>query len=30
LRDELLSMHRQFDEVLRELVDELRKRLADD
>jgi MerR family transcriptional regulator/heat shock protein HspR len=29
MRDELLSMQHQFDEVLHSLVDELRKRLAD-
>jgi MerR family transcriptional regulator/heat shock protein HspR len=28
MRDELLSMHTQFDEVLRSLVQELRKRVA--
>jgi MerR family transcriptional regulator/heat shock protein HspR len=28
MRDELLSMHRQFDEVLRSLVEELRRRIG--
>ena len=30
MREDLVSLHQQFDEVLRSLVDELRKRIAGD